>query len=239
MNVVCFRYFGKIGHFLRAEANANGISYPVPPRTILLGLVGAVLGLTKDEPQVKLAGAELAVGGDLPKRFWHKTNARKDPPAPLPYRVKKADKGNASEQRNFRFPQEWLWRPDFRIWAHLPGDYHAHLALRLQKRRWHFTPCLGLAWMLADLEYLGEREAETLPVGTHRIASVVRQDAGKIDLEAACAEGLTLQSIRMPADATADRVFTQRAYWVEFHGRPFPVTTGEAWRWGSESVVFL
>ena len=28
MDVVCFRFAGKFGHFLRAEANANGITYP-------------------------------------------------------------------------------------------------------------------------------------------------------------------------------------------------------------------
>jgi CRISPR-associated protein Cas5h len=239
MKVIHFRYFGKVGHFLRAEANANGITYPVPPRTVLLGLVGAVLGLGKDEPQVTLAGAELAVGGMLPKQFWHKTNVRKDPPAPLPYRVKKTDKGTDKDQRNFRFPQEWLWKPDFRVWAHLPGTYHADFAARLKERRWHFTPCLGLAGMFADLEYLREDEAESLPVGTHKIVTVVRQDAGKIDLEAACAEGLTLQSLRMPAEATADRVFKHRAYWVEFHGRAFPVATGGGWQCGREGVVFL
>src|ERR1700687_4904773 len=101
MNVVCFRYSGKVGHFLRAEANANGITYPVPPRTVLLGLIGAVLGLSKDEPQVKLVGAKLAVSGELPKRFWHKTNVRKDPPGPLGYLVRKTEKGSSSEQRNF------------------------------------------------------------------------------------------------------------------------------------------
>src|SRR5215469_4369664 len=107
MNVVAFTFSAKFGHFLRAEANANGITYPFPPRTALLGLAGAVLGLKKDEPQLRLAEANLAVGGAPPQRFWHKTNVRKDPPAGLPYTVKRRDKGRSSEQRNFRFPQEW------------------------------------------------------------------------------------------------------------------------------------
>src|SRR5580704_13693090 len=133
MNVVAFTYSAKFGHFLRAEANANGVTYPVPPRTALLGLVGAVLGLEKDMPQQHLAEARLAVGGELPKRFWHKTNVRKDPPAPLPFRIKVTDKGSSSEQRNFRFPQEWLWRPSFRVWAALPGEYHPEFAARLRE----------------------------------------------------------------------------------------------------------
>jgi CRISPR-associated protein Cas5h len=239
MHVVCFRYSGKVGHFLRAEANANGVTYPVPPRTVLLGLVGALLGLEKDNAQVKLAGAELAVGGELPKRFWHKTNVRKDPSAPLAYRVKKTDKGSSSDQRNFRFPQEWLWKPSYRVWASLPGDHHPELAGRLKERRWHFSPCLGLSEMLAEVELLGEFEVERLPGGRHAVASVVRQDSGRIDVEAACAGGLTLTSLRMPAEVTAERVFTHRSYWVEFAGRPFPIETGQAWLCGGEALVFL
>ena len=45
MRVVRFRYQGRVGHFLRAEMNASALSYPVPPRTALLGLVGNILGL--------------------------------------------------------------------------------------------------------------------------------------------------------------------------------------------------
>ena len=57
MNVVCFEYKAKYGHFLRAEANANGVTYPVPPRTALLGLIAAVLGLPKDALAHELAEA--------------------------------------------------------------------------------------------------------------------------------------------------------------------------------------
>src|SRR3954447_26118598 len=110
MRVVRFRYRGKVGHFLRAEANVDGLTYPVPPATALLGLAGAVSGLGKDEPQEKLAGAPFAVATSaqrpLPLRFWHTTNVRKDPPAPLPTRIKRTDRGSSREQRNMRFAQE-------------------------------------------------------------------------------------------------------------------------------------
>src|SRR4051794_6399519 len=161
MRVVHFHYRGKVGHFLRAEANVDGLTFPVPPPTALLGLAGAVLGLGKDQPQEKLAGARFAVAavGRLPLRFWHTTNVRKDPPAPLPVRVKRTDRGSSSEQRNMRFAQEWLWRPEYRVWAALPAPYHGELAARLVERRWHFTPCLGLAWMFAELDEAEEMEA--------------------------------------------------------------------------------
>jgi CRISPR-associated protein Cas5h len=239
MDVVAFTYSAKFGHFLRAEANANGVTYPAPPRTALLGLVGAVLGMRKDEPQQLLADARLAVGGELPKRFWHKTNVRKDPPAPLPFRVKAGDKGTSSEQRNFRFPQEWLWRPRFRVWAALPGPHHADLAARLRERRWHYGPCMGLSEMLADLDEVAETTAQPLPAGRHDVQTVAPQDAVRVDQAAACSAQLTLHSLRMPVSVTPDRVFAHRAYWAELRGRPFPAEAAEAWRCGPDVVVFL
>lgn len=239
MNIVAFTYSAKFGHFLRAEANANGVTYPVPPRTALLGLVGAVLGLDKDAPQELLAEAQFAVGGKLPKRFWHKTNVRKDPPAPLPFRVKARDKGSSSEQRNFRFPQEWLWEPCFRVWAALPESHHTDFAARLRERRWHYSPCMGLSEMLADLDPISEGVGKRLAPGVHRVGTVTARDAGHVDTAAACGEGLTLHGLRMPVAATVDRVFRHRAYWVEVQGRPFPVETEAAWQCGPDVVVFL
>jgi CRISPR-associated protein Cas5h len=239
MDVVSFTYAAKFGHFLRAEANANGVTYPVPPRTTLLGLVGAILGLEKDTPQEVLKDAHLAVGGSLPRRFWHKTNVRKDPPAALPFQVKATDKGTSSEQRTFRFPQEWLWRPSFRVWANLPDPYQGQFARRLRDRRWHFGPCMGLSEMLADLTEVATYSAELLPLGTYHIQTVSPQESIRVDAPTACAGGLTLQSLRMPAAATRDRVFAHRSYWLEIQGRAFPAETAHAWQCDSNVVVFL
>lgn len=239
MRVVRFRYHGKVGHFLRAEANVDGLTYPVPTPTTLLGLVGAVLGLEKDEPQRALRGAKFGLAGKQPLRFWHTTNVRKDPPAPLPFRVKRGDKGTSSEQRNMRFAQEWLWRPDYTVWASLPGRIHDEFSGRLRERRWHFTPCLGLAGLFAELDHLGDHSAEQLSRGTHQVWTVAPQQAGAVEVAAASAAGLTLQSLRMPWEVTEGRAFTHRAYWLEREARPFPFVTAEAYRCGDAVVVWL
>lgn len=239
MKTVCFEYAARCGHFLKAEANANGVTYPVPPRTALLGMIAAVLGLRKDALARELAEARVAVEGAVPRRFWVKVNVRKDPPAPLPWQIKAKDKGTSSEQRNFRFPQEWLWEPRYRVWASLPEPHHDALVGRLRDRRWHFTPCMGLSEMLADLTFLHEGTAEPLPEASHFIGSVVPREAGQVDTALAADAGLTLQSLRMPHAVTEDRVFSHRAYWLEHEGRPFPFKTPQAWRLGGETVVFL
>lgn len=239
MRTVRFRYWGKYGHFLRAEANVDGITYPVPTRTVLLGLIGAVLGLGKDEPQVVLTEARLAVAGKQPMRFWHITNIRKDPPAPLPFRVKRTDRGTSGEQRNMRFNQEWLWKPDYTVWAALPAAYQEEFSARLRERRWHFTPCLGLAGMFAELEHGGDFDAEELPEDVHRVETLAPQEVGSIEMHTASEAGLTLQSLRMPCGVTVDRAFTHRAYWLEREARPFPFKTKEAVKCGDAVVVWM
>ena len=94
MPVLSFRWFAKYGHFLRAEANVSALSYPIPPRTAVLGLLGAILGLEKDQLPEILGNAQVAIGGTLPSRFWHRIKLRKDPPTALPRIIKKGQKGN-------------------------------------------------------------------------------------------------------------------------------------------------
>jgi len=110
---------------------------------------------------------------------------------------------------------------------------------RLQERRWHYTPSLGLAFLFADLEFVAERDAERIPVGSHSVATLTPQHGNEPDTNAAATANLGLVSLRMPAAATADRVFTHKAYWFEHKGRPFPVRTADAWRCDSDTVVFL
>lgn len=244
MKTTIFRYRGKVGHFLRAEANRSSLTYPVPPRTVLLGVIGAILGLGKDEPQQVLNDAQLAVSGAIPRTHWHCVKLRKDPPAPLSPVVTAKTKSSIKEsapEKAALIRQEWLWQPDFTIYASLPDPFLDELVSRIHDRRWHFTPSLGLSEMLADILPCGEKyvDAEKLPHDTHDVVTVIPQHAGELDAGAVFSCGLALQSLRMPRDVTADRVFTHASYYVERDGKPVPFNTSAAWRVGGETVVFL
>jgi len=239
MNVVCFRYRGRFGHFLKAEANASAPSYPVPPRTALLGLIGAILGLEKDQPQIVLKEAHLAVGGRIPATHWHSANLRKDPPAPLPYSVKKSDKGTSGRQRNTIIAQEWLIEPDYRVWAALPEAFYEEFVQRLLERRWYYTPCLGLSEMGADLSYVGVASCKPMSSGLHEVVSVIRRDAGTLDTTVACERGLAMLMLRMPREVSENRAFRHEAYYIEREARPVPLRTDQAWSFRGEKVIFL
>lgn len=234
---VIFSYSGRFAHFLKAEASASALSYPVPPRTVLLGVLGAVLGLSKDTPQLKLKGTMLAITGERNlQTHWHRAKFRKEIPTPLPRVVKVNMKGSDQPEKATLIKQEWLIEPHYEIIAGLPEAYHSDFVERLKTKSWHYSPYLGLSEMNADLNFIAEatgaaiREKQPL-----RCRSIVPQDSVKIhgeEIEKYLKESqksLQIQVLRMPYDLSEDRVFTHRNYLIERHGHPIPVLTSEAW----------
>lgn len=241
MQLINFQLRSRFAHFLRAEASASALSYPVPPRTVILGIIGAVLGIPKDEPQVVLEPAKIAISGKLPATHWHRAKLRKDPPAPLPRVIKKTTKLATvrGAEKATLILQEWLFEPLYTVWVAIPEPHHSSLELRLRERRWHFTPYLGLSEMMADIEYLGSEECSPLAKGTYDLISVFPQGFGEIDIKQAFQRKLAIHRLRMPQSVTPDRVFHHANYLTEREARAIPVITDQAYRVGDRIVMFL
>ncbi|RJO60656.1 CRISPR-associated protein Cas5 [candidate division WS5 bacterium] len=241
MKLIAFRLQGRFGHFLRADAGASAISYPVPPRTVVIGIIGAVLGLAKDQPQEFLEPVHVAVAGSVPVTHWHKAKLRKDPPEAIPWRVKitqKLDKDTKPEKATL-ITQEWLFNPSYEIWAALPEPYQSELEARLKERRWHFQPSLGLSEMMADLEYTGTIGTEKLPPGTYPVETVIRQENIQLDIKTVYQGKLAINLLRMPRTVTPERVFSHARYLLERDGCPVAVRTNDAYLAGKKVLMFL
>lgn len=243
LSALRFRWRARFGFFLRAEAAAAGFGYPVPPRTAALGLIASVLGLPKDALADELAGAHVAVTGPIPSTHWHNGNYRKEPPAALPYAVRRAadakEKATAPE-KNTQLRQEWLVGPDYVVIASLPAPHHAALERRLREGTSHFTPCMGLSEMLASVELLDAPTLERLPEGEHLVRSVLRVDDGtEVNVRASLSEPLGLLSLSMPRAVTADRRFSHALFMVERGGLAVPCRSDRAYKLDAEALVFL
>lgn len=248
---VVFEYAGRFGHFLRAEASVSALSYPLPPRTVLMGMIGAVLGMEKDTPQVELKDALIAVSGPIPETHWHRVKLRKDPPSALPHKVRRGAKGSSTDEKATLIKQEWLFEPRYTVTACLPEKHHAEFASRVRERRWHYSPCMGLSEMAARIELINEGTAVALPARSEvSCASVVRRDRAVLDgrrtLEASGNSGpLAILPQRMPREVTEDRVFTHADYLIERSALPIPLRTDSAYEirisdlLATKTVIFL
>ncbi len=262
MRVICFRYRGRIGHFMRAEMNASALSYPVPPRTSLLGLLAGILGLPKDVAPAELDGwatespseawedrqALIGVAGAVVPRHYHRANVRKRSGLTdaLPLRIRPAAPGDSLPDVTgggaaTQVTQEWLLAPEFRIFVAIRNrKWMDDLCERFAGStvRTHFTPCLGPAWMLATLEPEMIGDAVALPEGAHQIVTICRRSVVRLP-KLQELSGLAVQEVRMPRTVTPDRIFKQENYLVEMNGQPLPVETSHAWSFGGQKVTFL
>lgn len=241
MKLVSFRLCGRYGHFLRAEGGVSALSYPVPPRTAILGLLGAILGLAKDQPQTVLEPAAIALQGRIPRAHWHGTKFRQDPVERLPHAIKTKMKAKPGAKIDLPkiVAQEWLLNPDYQVWVSLPDPFLGELEQRLQDRQWHFQPCLGLSEMLAEVSYLHSHPAALLPSGTYAVNSMVPQKQVEPDWEKVFAQELSINSLSLPRTVTSDRVFSHASYFLERDGRPIPVQTTQAYQAGQQVFMFL
>ena len=239
MKIVHFVYKGKFAHFLQAEYSASAATYLFPPRTVLLGLVGAILGLEKDTPQTELKESNFAISGKIPQTHWHSANLRKVPPASLDPVIKANAKGSSPDERNTIIAQQWLVDPQYEIWASLPDPWHEQFVDRLKRKAWYFCPSMGLSEMIADLEYQKETQAVSLAFGTYPISCIAGQENGKVDVHQASQEELHLKLFRMPSTVTKQRVFSHAFYWMEKDNKPIPMQTEKAWKIDDRYFVFL
>lgn len=64
MKVICFHIKGKMAHFRRYYSNSSAISYTVPPRTTLIGIIAGLLGYDRDSyyDDFSVENCDIAVG---------------------------------------------------------------------------------------------------------------------------------------------------------------------------------
>lgn len=77
MEIISFDVGGKMAHFRKYYANNIALSYTVPPRTTLMGLLAAILGRGRDTYYKEMASDNLRIGVQLlspVKKTFHRLN---------------------------------------------------------------------------------------------------------------------------------------------------------------------
>jgi len=237
---IVFEYKGKYAHFLKAEANASAPSYPFPSRTVLMGMVGAILGLSKDSPQILLENSNIAVMGKAEVNHWHTAKLHQSLPAPLPLKIRKNNSGSCSDKKQPKIvTQEWLIKPNFTVFTQLPKEFHDKFEYRVKNRAWHFTPCLGLSEMMADILYLDSVKPERLKNDKYGIITLIRKNHAEFDIETILERNSIIKSIRMPRNVTTGREFNHENYLYEAQGGELFVKTASAYRVGDKIISWL
>ncbi|WP_027357214.1 CRISPR-associated protein Cas5 [Desulfofundulus thermocisternus] len=201
--VLIFDLTGPMAHFRKYYTNSSSLTYGFPPRTVLMGVVAAILGYERDSYYELLDRGRFAVAIKVPVRRLIQT---------VNYvRTKKEDLTELrrlGRVRGTQTPVEFL----------LPGDNHRRLrfrvffshpdaglveeaAARLRENRTCYPLYLGLTECIAAGEFValaGSGDYDVLPAGR------------AIELSSVLNAGL-LQEILLAGEAPFRRLVRERA----------------------------
>lgn len=229
---VCFDIAGDLAHFRRPYAISTALTFPIPPRTALCGLVGALLGLPKNENLRYLGDSDAIFGLQLRDRIktGHVSLNLIDTKGSSGFRPKAENPHTIMRYEVIRDPRYRIWFSHSKLG---PDLYETLLASRS-----HYTPCLGLAWMICwsegnpvqlDAEYTGTEHGQS-PV------TLVRSETidGEIDWD----DSSVYQRVRMPAEMQPDRIVTRyQEYVIETTGRSVRATASACWRMSDGTII--
>lgn len=151
-----FEVWGKYAHFKKIYATTTAVSYLIPPKTALYGMVAAIIGLDNTnnaylqhfEPDACKMALQLLKPVVMQRV---NTNLR-----PLLGRLKDSDNRKPTMI-------EYIYQPAYRIYfTHSQPTIYQSLQQHLAQHKAVYTPTFGLAGLLVNFKFLGEFTFETL-----------------------------------------------------------------------------
>ncbi|MBI9031135.1 type I-B CRISPR-associated protein Cas5 [bacterium] len=149
--VLVFDIFGEYAHFRKYFTNMSPTTFIIPPRTVIAGIIGAIIGIDKSENPEKFLLKDSLIAVGL-KREVNKVVMQING-------VKATSLSNLTmplgmkRQINYEFVKNPLYRIYF---SHNDDELYNLLKNRLEMHESTYTIALGSAQCLANYEYIGE-----------------------------------------------------------------------------------
>lgn len=234
--VIVFDVWADFAHFSHPATIYSSITYPIPTKTAVMGILGAIGGLSNTEDYLFLENILysvkiLQIAGKRNFIF----NGVKDalPSVDLKDGIQKIKKRK-------QFYRELLLTPKYRLYIDISGidaDKIKEIADNIKKHKSLFPVYLGINFCLANFEFIGEFNCED-----------VRNNRDYADIDSFIPviygfkpeEGKNYSDIRIPTTLNKDRFF---GGWndllVEYTGKTIKAKLPNYSIVGKEKIVFI
>lgn len=165
--------------FKRNDSNEFALTYNFPPKTQILGLFGAILGIpgyskNTDKPEFyeKLKDLKIAIQ----PLDENKQGIREPPKKTIITYNNYHGYGSMESSGILQVKEQILIEPMFRIFVTGEGKYYNTLKKKLEYGEYFYTPYLGKNEFLAVVQYEGEKNCTKTTNGSVNISSVFLKD---------------------------------------------------------------
>lgn len=220
ISLLVFDISGEYGHFRKYNTTSSPLTYTIPTRVAVAGMLGAILGIEREVAPGKYPEGVTPVQ-DLFSKVQCDIGIQLVTPSQktvLGFNMlmtKKSPKSFYEIQGRTQVAHELVKHPRYRVFvSHQDNTLQEDLADRLRHRRHHFTPYLGLSQFAGSFEYVDTIEARLQENDAGQVCHIATainmnqfKDHRKIILEP---DG-HYATETMPVAMTADRVVTEYA----------------------------
>ncbi|WP_338876717.1 type I-B CRISPR-associated protein Cas5b [Spirosoma sp. SC4-14] len=152
--LIVFELSGEYGHFRKFNTTTSPLTYPIPTRTALTGILGAILGVERETAAGRFPHDVIPVQELFSGANCNLTVQLLAPVKRVNVGFNLLDTGNSffeiKKSGRTQIEFELLKNPVFRVFVRLRDDeLMDKLAKRLLNRNHHFTPYLGLSQFTA------------------------------------------------------------------------------------------
>lgn len=146
-----FDISSEYGFFGKYNSTTSPITYPFPPRTAVIGMIGAVLGFNRFEYVEKLSKNNALVAVQLINNI-KKQN--------MGFNLINTKESFSKIKNRTQIGFELLKNPKFRIFIHIFNEeYFTDLVKKIESGKTHYTPYMGLTQFTAKTEFVDLAES--------------------------------------------------------------------------------
>ncbi|MEH1010744.1 CRISPR-associated protein Cas5 [Campylobacter concisus] len=159
MSIVAFRLFGDYAHFSHPATIYSSLTYPVPPKTTIMGFLGAVIG---EEEYFKLSNIQYSVKID--RQILKKSFVFNGIKFALSSNMH-IEEGYQNAKEKKQFYRELICLPSYVVFLNLENlgqSYQDKIISNLKEHKTAFTPYLGINFCIADFSWIDIKICEKI-----------------------------------------------------------------------------
>lgn len=248
LEVLIFDLSGEYGHFRKFNTTSSPLTYTIPTRMALIGMLGAVLGIEREISNGIFPKGVTPVNEVFARGKSYFAIQVLNPVKKVNIGFNLLDTGKSASsffniQNRTQIEFELLKNPKFRIFfSHSDNSLFTEIQERIKQRKHHFTPYLGLSQFTANLEWIGV-ENLTLEKGADKLVEII----SVVNLTMALGENHVVfrknafySSDTMPITMRRDRVITEYSeVLIERMGQSIQTQTASYWKSSYGNILFI
>lgn len=187
--------------FRKPYTTTSSVSFAFPPPTAVAGILGAILGFSNNaaEKAWRADYWEQMKGTSVSMRINSKTKW-------LRGAVNFWNTKNPTNAPHIQVEHQYLASPSFRIFVR--GPLEESLTESLIKGSFVYTPYLGVAYAIADIQYVGSLPCEKAePMGAQVTTILPFEKDLNVDIDIALSKGVFRETV--PFELSAERTFVR------------------------------